>query len=559
MPEATTVAQPGLVRTALATLGRLFGRTAAPVASVEQRAAAPRGRQRRMYAAARQNRLTAGFGSSGNSSADAELHSSLTMLRSRSRQMVRDSAYAKRARLVVVNNVIGAGVNLQAQVMNSRGELSQRVNADIEAAFADWMAADSCHTGGALHFNDLERAAMAQVFDAGEAFIRMHFRPFGRSRVPLALELVEAERLAHDGVEHGPQDARGEVRMGVEVDEFGRALAYWIRRRHPGDVRFAGGGAIDSYERVPADEVFHLRIVDRWPQTRGEPWLHTVLRKLDDMNEYSGSELQAARAAAYTFATIETPDNDDTNPLTTEETEDESLIDIEPLTVQKLNAGEKLNFYSPERPNTAIDPFLRYMLREVAAGVGPSYESLSRDYSQGNYSSSRLGVLDDRDLWRVLQRWWIRSFREQLHCRWLQQAVLAKAVATVAPSQYAADVRKFEACAFKPRGWTWVDPTKEVAAYKEAIKGGLTTLSDVIAATAGGQDLEDFLTTRKRELELLAAAGIRVDTTVEQASATAKKPLKEPPGDEDPEADDAEGTNPRQPNDPPSRVVSFPR
>ena len=46
---------------------------------------------------------------------------------------------------------------------------------------------------------------------------------------------------------------------------------------------------------------------------------------------------------------------------------------------------------------------MRFMLREIAAGTGVSYESLSRDYSQSNYSSSRLALIDDRDLWRVFQ------------------------------------------------------------------------------------------------------------------------------------------------------------
>lgn len=551
--------KPSLAAAVTRWLGVAARKLSRPNSSSTSPHSLPARRQQRLYASARNSRLTVGFSSSSNTSADAELHSSLTPLRARSRQMVRDSAYAKRAKLVVVNNVIGAGVNLQAQVQTSRGDLNLRVNSDIETAFTQWMVADSCHTGGALHFNDFERAAMGQVFDAGEVFVRMHFRQFGNSRVPLALELVEAERLAHDGVEPGFTDPRGEMRMGVEVDEFGRALAYWIRRRHPGDVRFGVGASADRYERVPADEVFHLRIVDRWPQTRGEPWMHTVLRKLDDMNEYSSSEVQAARAAAYHFATIETPDNADGNPLATEETEDESLIDIEPLTVQKLNAGEKLTFHSPERPNTAIDPFLRYMLREVAAGVGPSYESLSRDYSQGNYSSSRLGVLDDRDLWRVLQQWWIRSFRAALHRRWLQQAVLSGAVPSVAPSQYAIDTAKFEACAFKPRGWTWVDPTREVTAFKDAIKGGVTTLTDVIAATGGGQDIEDLIATRKRELELLAAAGIQVDTTVETPAVHTSP---DPPPDKDHEAERIDELQPqplRHPNGPQTRVVSFVR
>lgn len=74
----------------------------------------------RMYANARGSRLSGRFGSSGNSSADAELSSSLTALRARSRQMIRDSGYAKRAKTVVVNNVIGTGVGMQAQVKLSR-------------------------------------------------------------------------------------------------------------------------------------------------------------------------------------------------------------------------------------------------------------------------------------------------------------------------------------------------------------------------------------------------------------------------------------------------------
>jgi lambda family phage portal protein len=512
----------------------------------------------RAYASAKNTRTTVGFGSSGNSSADAELSSSLTQLRARSRQMVRDSAYAKRAKVLVVNNVIGTGIGMQAQSMTTRGVLNERVNADIEATWCEWAAADSCHTGGSLHFHDLERAAMGQVFEAGEVFIRMHFHRFGNSRVPLALEMIEPERLANELVDPGAMATDAEVRMGVEVDTFGRPLAYWIRQRHPGDIR-GRIHAVDRYERVPASEVFHLHLIDRWPQTRGEPWLHAVLRKLDDMNEYSGSEVQAARASAYYFGTIKTPADD--NPLkNAEDANGQPVTDIEPLTIQELKPGEEFEFHTPNRPNTALDPFMRYMLREVSAGTGPSYESLSRDYSQSNYSSSRMGLLDDRDMWRVFQQWWLRNFRQPLHLKWCQQAVLAGAIGTVPVGQYAADPSKFTSVQFKPRGWTWVDPTKEVAAYKEAIKGGLTTLSDVIAQTAGGLDIEDMITTRKRELEMLEEAGIEVDTTVATPVQTPAPGANPPPdpGEQPEEPDDTQAAK-QQPNNPPRRVVSFPR
>lgn len=493
----------------------------------------------RQYAAARPGRNGSGYGSSGNTSADAELSTSLDRMRAASRQMVRDSSYAKRAKLIVVNNVIGAGIGMQAQVMSSRDALRTDVNAAIEKAWGDWSVAGSCHTGGSLAFGDFERAAMGQVFEAGEVFVRLHFRRFGESRVPLALELIEAERVPHNLVEPGAVTAQGEVRMGVEVDEFHRPIAYWVRQRHPGDIR-ARVGATDRFERVPADQMFHLRLVDRWPQTRGEPWLHTVMRKIDDLNELTGAELQAVRASAYYFATIQTPEGD--NPLkSAEEDTGQGVMDIEPLTVQQLAPGEELNFHAPNRPNANLDAFLRHIVREGSTGIpGVTYEALSGDYSQSNYSSSRMGLLDARDSFKVLQQWWLRSFRKPLHKVWLQQAVLARAVQGIPVDQYALAPDKFEAVLFKPRGWSWVDPTKEVGAYKEAIKAGLTTLTDVIAATADGRDIEDVITTRKRELQMLEEAGIDVDTTVEEPQEPVAPAAAAPAVDPEDDAPDAE-------------------
>lgn len=496
----------------------------------------------RQYAAARPGRNGSGYGSSGNTSADAELSTSLDRMRAASRQMVRDSSYAKRAKLIVVNNVIGAGIGMQAQVMSTRDALRTDVNAAIEEAWGSWATAENCHTGGSLAFGDLERAALGQVFEAGEVFIRLHFDKFGDSKIPLALELIEAERVPHNLVEPGAVTAQGEVRMGVEVDRFHRPIAYWVRERHPGDIR-ARVGATDRFERVPADQMFHLRLVDRWPQTRGEPWLHTVMRKIDDLNELTGAELQAVRASAYYFATIQTPEGD--NPLkSAEEGTGQGVMDIEPLTVQQLAPGEELSFHAPNRPNANLDAFLRHIVREGSTGIpGVTYEALSGDYSQSNYSSSRMGLLDARDSFKVLQQWWVRSFRRPLHKVWLQQAVLSRQVPGITVDQYAMAPSKFEAVLFKPRGWSWVDPTKEVGAYKEAIKAGMTTLTDVIAATADGRDIEDVITTRKRELQMLEEADIEVDTTVpepqEPMAPPAAAPVADPEEPEDPE-DDAE-------------------
>ena len=509
----------------------------------------------RMYGGARNSRLTSGW-SSSNGSEDAELVASLTTLRTRSRSLVRDSAYAKRAKLIIVNNVVGAGVGLQAQITSTRDLPRENINDGIERAWDEWCRAENCHTGGALHFSDMERLLLGQVVEAGEIFIRKHYGAFGSSRIPLALEVIEPERIAETYMVPGATDSGAAVRMGVERDRFGRPLAYWIRDLHPSDVR-APVGPNEKVTRVPADQIIHLRLVDRWPQTRGVPWFHTAITRLNDMQEYTASELQAARLSAAYFGTIESADE---GPLGPESVAADGTREyaIDAGMIQQLAPGEKFAFHSPNRPNSALDPFMRFMLREVASGVGVSYESISRDYSQSNYSSSRLALLEDRDLWQVLQQWWVRSFRAPLHREWLRQAVLSNSVKGLSIEQYTTDPQRFEAVTWKLRGWTWIDPTKEVEAYKEAVKAGFTTVTDVIAATAAGKDVEDVIAQRKRELAMFEEAGIDLDTTVPEESiqqeAVAPAQASDPGMPPDPEGD-PQSTD----QNPPRRVFSFPR
>lgn len=480
-----------------------------------------------MYASARSSRLTGGWGAQSGS-ADTELSSSLPQLRDRSRALVRDAAYAKRASQIVKNNVVGTGIGMQAQVMTTRGELSARINDAIEREWREWCRATNCHTGGAFHFSDFERSCMGQIFEAGEVFIRKHYRKFGESRVPLALEMIEGERIADDQFRSAVVSEGREVRMGVEVDQFGRAIAYWIRERHPGEI---GAHSATRFVRVPAEEIIHLRVVDRWPQTRGEPWMHASARKLNDMDGYTEAEIIAARGAASYMGFIKT--DDPASPIGEVQDDGSEEYELSPGTIPKLAPGESFEGYAPNRPNSALDPFLRYMLREYAAGVSVSYESVSRDYSQSNYSSSRLALLDDRDLWRVLQQWFIRAFRETLHREWLQQAILAGAIPEIGIQAYGANRATYEAVLFKPRGWSWVDPTKEVDAYEKAVRCGFTTVSRVIAATADGLDLEDIIAERQRELKLMREAGLEVDTDPQAAPAKGAEPKVEPAKDSD--------------------------
>ncbi len=138
--------------------------------------------QTRQYKAARPSR-DSNF-STATTSGDSEVRTSLTNLRGHSRALARDSAYGKRAKAIIVNNVIGVGMGLQGDIKTVRGTKANSPNTQLEKAFKEWCKPGNCHTGGELHFHDLERQIMGQVFETGEVFIRLHRRQFGSSEVP---------------------------------------------------------------------------------------------------------------------------------------------------------------------------------------------------------------------------------------------------------------------------------------------------------------------------------------------------------------------------------------
>ena len=168
---------------------------------------------RRAYEGAIVNRLTHGWVTSATS-ADAEIDGSLVKLRDRSRQLRRDSPYVRQAIRAIGANVIGRGIRMQSRVMMQRGgRLNELLNRLIESGWAIWCKPDRCHVAGKLSLAEILRVAIEAMAESGEVFIRIVDEPFGRSRVPLALEVIEAD-YCDEGKSGGPDAQGNEWRMG---------------------------------------------------------------------------------------------------------------------------------------------------------------------------------------------------------------------------------------------------------------------------------------------------------------------------------------------------------
>ena len=81
------------------------------------------------------------------------------------------------------------------------------------------------------------------------------------------------------------------------------------------------------------------------------------------------------------------------------------ISEFEPGTFKYLNNGESITVPDIDSPDQQFDMFVKNKVRRFASGFGCSYETLSRDFSDTNYSSSRLSLLEDREHWRVVQKY----------------------------------------------------------------------------------------------------------------------------------------------------------
>ena len=173
------------------------------------------------------------------------------------------------------------------------------------------------------------------------------------------------------------------------------------------------------------------------------------------------------------------------------------------------------------------------MLRALASGIGCSYETISRDYSQTNYSSSRLSLLQDQEAFKALQYQLKEVFLERVYNEWLEIAVLSGALDL---PTYQAEPQRYRMAKWLFRGWGWVDPMKEVQASQLAVKAGFKTQSQVLAETSG-MDYEEFLAARKNEIDMAEQLGLKFDTEV-TSTQTMSKVGKTP----DSEVDDGDQT-----------------
>lgn len=468
----------------------------------------------RSYHGAESNRLT-NHKKPKNQSADQELLGPFgaDAMRAWARSLVRDNAYAWNVVDTIVSNVIGDGITAQSTYETEDGEDIELVNDARDKAWSDWC--EVCDINGELTFSEIQILCQREMVEAGEVLVRLIKTPGktyqGISRpVPLAIELIEADRVATDRDTYTARMSResgNRVIRGVELDIKGKPIAYWIYPEHPNSPQVIGNR---TPERVPASEILHLYRKDRVGQSRGVSWFAPIMSVMRDLGVYVDNELQASAVASCFAAVIKTdgPSGSLNNP------EGEDAYDkngntfeyLEPGIVARLNPGESIESVNPARPNSAAEPWINLMLRGVCAGTGTNYEAIAKDFSKTSYSSSRSSKLEDRPRYKRGQNYIIWHLCQPVWDEFFNAAAREGLENFPSSTDLLDDRRKVSPVEWQRPEQEWVDPMSEQQAAENALKSFTDTYQNVLGSR--GLSYRSVMYQRAKEEQLRLKLGL---------------------------------------------------
>ncbi len=139
---------------------------------------------------------------------------------------------------------------------------------------------------------------------------------------------------------------------------------------------------------------------------------------------------------------------------------------------------------------------------QIGAALGVPYGYLTGDTAKGNFSNTRIALIDFRRRISAFQHSvMVYQLCRAVWTRWMDMAVLAGVLDLPGHGR---DRRASLACDWLPTKWDWIDPAKDAAAEILQIEAGLKSRSQAIAER--GFDAEqvdrEIAAERKREAEL---------------------------------------------------------
>jgi lambda family phage portal protein len=474
----------------------------------------------RGFDAARRDRRTDSWRATGGS-ANAELAPALSLIIRRSRDLCRNNEWVVNSRRKYPAYIVGTGITPRP---DAPAKGAKQIARDAWESFSD-----NCDPEGLMDFYGKQTQAVGEAFEGGASFIRWYVRPkdFGL-KVPLQCEVLEHEFLDTQKTEILSGGKGNVVVHGVEYDNYGRRVAYWLFPVHPGEVSMIRRTSFQS-QRVPAGEVDHVFRVDRPGQVTGVPWTAPTMLRLRDSADYEEAELVRKKIEAC-FTVFVRRTNGGTGGVAqaidqSVDAKNRKLEKIAPGMIAYVESDGEVTTASPN--STGDGGHMERQQYAFAAGIGLPFANVTGNLTKVNFSSLREGKLD---FWATLdQLQWNMMIPQVCRPAWQRVMRISSAVGL----QVSPDIKAKWAMPKRP----WVNPVDDMKAEAGELALGLESWAEKVASR--GYDPEELIEEIGQWQAKLTAAGLSVGAAPGIAGLTAGNP----PGDNTAKPKDSNNDN----------------
>lgn len=468
--------------------------------------AEPPRRQRKQakfsYTGAKTDRLNSDWRTNG-SGANTEIAAGLATLRNRSSDLARNNPYALKALESLTANIVSSGIRARW------GDTRTQELWDAWTVDAD--------VGSDLDLYGLQMLAVRSWLERGDTVIRRRWRRLDDPlAVPFQIEVMEGDFLDHQKTT--ATATGGRIVQGVEFDPIGRRSAYWLHKTHPGETGITGSSVSAP---IAAVDIAHLYRATRAGQVRGIPWLAAVIQALRDLERYEAAERNRKRAQAGLVGVLIPkdeafdPDTTDAVGLVENNSEGDPVDQIEPMSTYVARGGSSYQFSSPSS-DQGYPQYMSTQLHGVGAGALVSYENLTNNLSEINYSSFRAGDVESQRVYKAIQTQVVIPLFLRRVAQWFLDAAIASGqlpAGTPLPKWILPERAE-------------VDRETAVKAAVTKIRAGLGSRKDEVLSNGG--DADEVLAEIAADLDELDRLGITLDTDPRHPATGPMQPVATP-------------------------------
>ena len=460
--------------------------------------------------------------------ADAELLPNLGLLVARARDLDRNNGVAAGAFQTLQDNILGLGLRVAAnpnwRMLGKTIAWAEEWTRNVESLWQAYADSRDVDAAGSMNFATMSNLMFRSVLLNGEALALPLWLERQGTPYRTCFQVVDTDRLSNPMDRTETRNLRG----GIEMDDYGRPLAYYIRTMSEWTTWFLPWDGALKWERIPAmtewgrPRVLHLYQKDRPDQTRGKPILTPVIEQFRMLDSYQRTELQSAIVNALVAGVIETPmdaagiaEMIGMDPGAYLEKKNDYRPRLEGGTFIPLWPGDQLKPYVPNRPPSTYNAFVESIIRQIGDATGLPYELIAKDFSKVTYASARAAL---GEAWRFFlnRRKWVADYwATPLYALWLEEAIDMGLVE--APDFYA-NRAHYIRCKWIGPGRNQIDPVKEAQASELRLATRTSTLE--IECAESGLDWNEVLeqlALEKARLEQLDLAPAPIAPTGQEA------------------------------------------